>query len=1459
MLEAPSQLADFEILRRLGEGGMAEVFLAKKRGAEGTYKLLVVKRVLPAHGSARRFRAMFVEEAHLATRLNHPNIVQVYDFSDHGDDGLLLSMEYVEGLDLGKLMATARQRGARLPPYVASFIVAEAAKGLHYAHERRDEAGRPLAVVHRDVSPQNILVSFEGVVKIADFGIASASLFREEPGVLKGKVGYMSPEQARGDKVDRRSDVYALGIVFYELLTLRSPYERLEGDALLEAVRASAFAPPSAHAPDIPGELEAIVRRALAPTPADRFQTARDLAGAIARVLLAKQELVDNASVEAMLVHIVGRERLAAPPPSDASLQPRTQAAAPVARGAVETVAPPRPASRRASHEVRHVAVLALRVEGLAELEAGPNNLAGRRSSASIRATLDDIAYKHGAVFSWDGPASARAVVGLLANPSRGAESAASLALDVHEALAGASEDLPVQLRVAIAIVRGIASGERSPLGHLVRHELHAPANLLAERLSEGTPFDFTYVAGGIYRLLRRAYRWGEAPSLEIDDAEAHGVPASIRVYALERPLTREERVIELVLSPNDLVGRDAERADLLTAYHRAASGPGPTSKPSLPPAGVPNQGPARGELVARAIVGEMGIGKTALLASVLAELPEAARVLHVECSPARSELPFGTVCDLLREATGVGPEHTLEQATHALEALLPPAPRGPNPARLAARLAELVTGRPGDAAAEEDAGLYRRDLVVAGVRALLGGLSASGPLVVVVDGVQWADTASLELLREVLRHRVQAPILVLLAARPDDRSAPYLEGIVRIELAGLTPDEQIRLVEAHLGVRDGVPAVCRDLVPRVGGNPFFLLEMVDAMLERGALTIVEDEAGSQELVRSERTADAREVPLTLEQIIGDRLRELPPAERDVVAWLAVAGGPLPEGELLSLARLPDDEAVTRLCARGLCDRRAGLVDLRHPLARDVAYLGLDSAPRERLHRLLGEHLAATPLAQGISAAIVARHLARGQDEARAAELYLEAAVAARAAHQTSLAHRYFHRALALLPAGDPLRMIAHEALEAIYRHLGRRRERQRHLTALRRLARESGRARWAALALVRTARLDFDEGHLARGLPIAQRAAEVARLARRPSLEVEALTVLSEILSDLGDIQGAIATCERALKVAATGRLTPRARGEVLRAKGVLLRRIGRVHEAMEAHVEAIAIFRAVGARRSEARARNSLAFAMFVLERFEDAVALGLSSIGIDLAIGGRFQIAKTLSNVGQAYARLGDTARGLAYLKRARDAHERYADQDSRADTLLCTAGILIETGDIDQAHTLAGDAGALVAATGSLYDRAHERIARALLARAEGDAQSSSAFAAEARQLAEQQALLSYHIYATAIEAASRVDAGELHTGVLLATTALGAIEAAAGSEYGVEVRALCCEALLRAAPAAGCGALRRAAAHVHKVSSFIRDPRYTRLFLARPTIDRILAEAEAQGIEAWKPEERRIEA
>jgi eukaryotic-like serine/threonine-protein kinase len=1456
----PKRLADFEIVRRLGAGGMAEVFLAKKRGAEGTFKLLVLKRILPAYGASRRFRSMFAEEAQLATRLNHPNIVQVYDFQDYGDEGQLLSMEFVDGPDLKRLVRTAQGRTQRIPPFVAAYIMAEVAKGIHYAHERKDEAGKALDIVHRDVSPQNILLSFDGAVKIADFGIASANLFREEPGVLKGKTAYMSPEQARGERVTRKTDIYSLGVVFHELLTGRSLHGAAEGPDLLELVRSGVVEPPSTFVRELPAELEEIVMKALAKNPDERYETARDFAGAISRALLVRQQLVDAHVLEGVIADIVGREQMApmeafgqdAPGESQLGSEAsvgvsvlETRGSASTESRADERTGPGGPSGLdrdRSNREVRHVAIVTLRLHGLGELVQAIGEAQAGRVLARLKATLGEAAFRRGARWAWDlldvqpnvggGPVAtaARAVVGLMANPARAPADAVWLAIDVHEVVRGSTEDLPVRLSASVGIVRGIATGRRDKAGHLIQHELQESADHLAGLLGEQAPPGVSWVAGGLYRLVRRDFVWGDAPTVKITDYERLGLPENLRIYALLRPHTREERLADLHALPSDLVGRDAELADLHSAYY------GVVGSEKSPP-----------QAAARVVYGEMGIGKTALVSAFLAELPPDARVLPIECTPAFSEVPYSTISEWFRELTGVQADQSLEDAAKVVLAALGNPEPNPELDDLVTCLAEVCTGHVHSAADDADA-QRTRQLIALGVRHLVVLATQSGPLVTVIDGVQWSDRQSLESFTEFLRAGEQVPVLALLTTRPDDRLGTLIEGLVRVELKGLSPENQVRLLQARLAVVEGVAQACADLLPRAGGNPFFLLEMVDTLLERGQLEIRERKDGKQELVSVERAGQpALPLPSTLEQLIADRLNELPSEEHAVVEWLAVAGGPLAVRDLVALTGPGAVERVARLSARGLCDERGDSVDVRHPLTRDVAYRTLERRRRVQMHHDLGMHLTKTPLAKGLTAAVVARHLSRGAARAAAGAMYVEAAHAARNGHQLALARRYYRRAVVQLPEGDLGLLEAHEALEAIYRIQGRWRERRTHLRALRTLARASGRPRWVATALLVTAQFELDSGRLAKGLEAAQRGEQVATQAGSPQLEVRARGLIAETLHDLGDMQGALAAIDRALSTADSNDVPARQRAEVLRLRGTLLRRVGRVHEAMEAQAEAVAVFRQVGARRLEARAKNSLAYALLVLGRFEDGITLALDAIGIDLAVGGRFQIAKTLSTIGECYVALGDYERGLAYMRRSRDAHERYGEQDSRADTLLSLAEILFEVGEYAAAETLVGDAGALTAVTGSAYDSVHEKILRAVLARQAGDPGKAVMHAFDARQSAEAQAYVAFHFYAMAIEASARVEMGEQHTGILLATTAMGAIETLQGSEYGLFTRQLCCEALRKAGSPQAEEMRARASDHVRRLLSFIRDPVLKGFFLRRHVVREILGNPTADAL------------
>jgi tetratricopeptide (TPR) repeat protein len=1063
-----------------------------------------------------------------------------------------------------------------------------------------------------------------------------------------------------------------------------------------------------------------------------------------------------------------------------------------------------------------------LKLHGIAELAAKEPVLA-QRTLDRLRTMLGDLAFKRNLrLWIWSSDTEARAIAGLTSNPGRAAADAAWAALDTHEVIAGLVEDLPIPIRASIGIVRGIASGQRDPQGNLVRYTLNDPAGYLADVLAASVPASATWVAGGVYRLVRKDFLWGDAPTLELEKRQ--GAPNQMRIYSLVRSLSRDERVAAAQGAPTDLVGRDAEKADLHSAFHQSASG--------------------SGKVVFRAIVGELGIGKSALVSAFVAELPPNARIVRAECTPVRQEVPFSMVGDLVRAIVGITGEEPFEQVAKQIASAGGGAASGDSTNPMVARLAELATGRQMGGGDDEDA-TYRRRLVTSGIRNVLASVAIESPVVLVIEGLQWADAQSLELLGDLMKLSDPLPILLILVTRPDDQSTRLLEGVMRIELHGLSTEEQIRLVETRLGVTEGVRQVCADILPRVGGNPFFLLEMVDALLERGALEIreVTREGGESVhvLVRTEKSESR--LPSTLEQLLADRIQELPPEEKNIVDWLAIAAGPLQVADLEKLTTEGSlaggaNDAIGRLCARGLVDRKGEIVDFRHPLTRDVAYVALEPQARIGMHRALGNLLADTHLARGLSAAIVARHLARGEDGARASEFYVEAGNAARSSYQTQLAIRYYRRALGLLADDDPRQLGVHEALESIYRMLGRRRERMVHLDGMRKTARAIGTPRAACLALVRTARFDYDEGHLQRGLPIARRAAEIAHAATLVQQEIETEALVSELLRELGDIQGALAACDRAL-ASSDPKVNPqvpaRVRAEVLRLRGVLLRRVGRVSEAMQAHAEAIAVFKRVGARRQEARAKNSLAFAMFVQGRYEDAIALALEAIQIDLSIGGRFQIANTLANIGAAYSKLGDLPRAQAYLDRARTTHERYGDQDNRADTLLMSAELMLEENKLDEADVFLRDAAALNQATDNAYSTTHERIVQALIERQRRNAKRAVEAAYAARRAAEDMALVSFHFYSMAIEAAARVDAGEMHTGTLLATTALGAVDTLQGCEYGLEVRVLCADALKRAGSPQAALARQRAIDHAQDLLKSVRDPRLRRLFVGRAAV------------------------
>jgi serine/threonine protein kinase len=274
-------LGRYQVLKHLATGGMAEVLMARVTGIENFERHVVVKRIRPEQARDSKFVAMFLDEARLAACLHHNNIVQVHDIGEEGGE-YFFTMEYVHGEDLRRVLTHLAANQRKMPFEHVITIVMSVASALHYAHELHGTDRKPLHIVHRDVSPANILVAYDGNVKVVDFGIAKAARSAQtRSGTLKGKVAYMAPEQCNGQQVDRRSDVFALGIVLYELVTVRRLFKGDTDFLTMSQIVNGKVPKPSLHRPDLPKKLEEIILKALAPDPAKRFQTADELRQAL--------------------------------------------------------------------------------------------------------------------------------------------------------------------------------------------------------------------------------------------------------------------------------------------------------------------------------------------------------------------------------------------------------------------------------------------------------------------------------------------------------------------------------------------------------------------------------------------------------------------------------------------------------------------------------------------------------------------------------------------------------------------------------------------------------------------------------------------------------------------------------------------------------------------------------------------------------------------------------------------------------------------------------------------------------------------------------------------------------------------------------------------------------------------------------------------------------------------------
>ncbi|RMH41301.1 MAG: PEGA domain-containing protein [Deltaproteobacteria bacterium] len=324
MAERP--FGPYRLVHQIAVGGMAEIHLAKTGGIAGFEKYVALKMIHPNFSQDEQFIQMLIDEAKITVQLQHVNIAQTFDLGRVGDT-YYITLEYVDGCDLYQLLRRAAERDIDMPMDVAAFIAKEVATGLDYAHRKRDHNGRPLGIVHRDVSPQNVLLSHAGEVKLVDFGIAKATMRARQTavGVIKGKYYYMSPEQAWGDTVDHRSDIFSTGILLYEMLTGRMLYLEEDMNQLLAMVRRADIAPPTTLRRDIPPQLERIVMHCLQKNPDDRYRSAAELATDLERFLHVYSPVFSASKLAKFMADVLG-DGLTPPPVEEPSPQARSAA-----------------------------------------------------------------------------------------------------------------------------------------------------------------------------------------------------------------------------------------------------------------------------------------------------------------------------------------------------------------------------------------------------------------------------------------------------------------------------------------------------------------------------------------------------------------------------------------------------------------------------------------------------------------------------------------------------------------------------------------------------------------------------------------------------------------------------------------------------------------------------------------------------------------------------------------------------------------------------------------------------------------------------------------------------------------------------------------------------------------------------------------------------------------------------
>ena len=882
--DAPRRFGRYQLVERIARGGMAEVFKAKSHGVEGFEKVVVVKRVLPELADDPRFVETFLSEARLAVSLSHANIVQVFDLGRE-DDAYFLAMEHVAGMDLALALRASRRAGGAPPVALAVYIACEVARALDYAHRRKDTAGRPLGLVHRDISPQNVLLSYEGEVKVTDFGIARCRALFEASSASRGKPAYAAPEQLEGGEVDARADLYGLAVTLYEALAGRSPFLGDTPDATRRNVLAGAHRPLREARPDAPEALHALVERMLARDPAARLPAAAQMYEELAAVLQKLGRRVGPHDL-ADWIQTLRPYRADPPPPApgpegevDVEALPEVDADAvsEVDADAIREVEPDDPRQRVTDLDT----TLTLTPAAVPRAESPSQEPPDARRDATLVALsvkaeapvaeealrpLVQAARRHGATVIEQGPATLALAFGVAHPDGRDMQRATALALRFHAAALKAATAREPIASVGAAVhparVTVRADGSLEDDGAL-REALALVKTLAGAARNRVLASDLVAAAGG-------------------DHFESVAVAEG--AVALKGTVAPARR-------------RVAGRKDLFRLFGELL-------------AKAANEGAQVLEVSAGA-----GVGKTRFLDEVIYRLRKMGHPVTwhaAECLYHEREAPLAAVRAMLRTLLTID-DTDADAVVREKARRLRDFGLTPEEMLAAGAVLGVVNAAPASPSHAASKGLR------GALRKIFQGAVSGQVSVFAWDGVEHMDAASRAQLRDLMADTAAQPILYVVSGRPGAWDGPAARHRVRLD--PLSPDDVATLVALRLGNRAPPRELVDDLVARCGGNPFFIEEQLKSYVLSDAVVTEGDD------VRFTAPAEV-ELPRTMRDMAESAMAPLDDTARRVLRAAAAQEGVAPGALAKSVGRdlASVESALASLRGSGLVSDEGGAV-----------------------------------------------------------------------------------------------------------------------------------------------------------------------------------------------------------------------------------------------------------------------------------------------------------------------------------------------------------------------------------------------------------------------------------------------------------------------------------------------------------------------------------------------------